>query len=109
MIYAAYLLLRTLAVNPHQGANLAAILGITGVLDIYLIDRAVIWWRSMHPSVLRAGKPGSGLQDPGMRVTLVVCMLGFFLVYLWLLRLRLQTARMQDGVEELREQLAEPS
>lgn len=107
MIYAAYLLLRTLAVNPHQGANLAAILGITGVLDIYLIDRAVVWWRSMHPAVLRNTKPGSGLQDPRMWHTLGICMVAFFLLYLWLLRLRLQAARLQDAAEEMREELSE--
>jgi hypothetical protein len=41
-----------------------------------------------------------------MRATLLACMLAFFLLFLWLLRLRIQTARMQDTVEELREELA---
>jgi len=33
-------------------------------------------------------------------------MIAFFLLFLWLLRLRLRTARLQDTVDELRGQLA---
>jgi heme exporter protein C len=106
MIYAAYLLLRSLATQPQQGATLAAILGVTGVIDLYLINRAVYWWRGIHPAVIVTREGGTGLNDPLMRVTLVVCMLAFFLLFLWLLRLRLRTARLQDTVEHLRAELA---
>lgn len=107
MIYAAYLLLRSLSTDPQQGAVLAAILGVSGVVDLYLINRAVYWWRGIHPAVLVQKQGGSGLDDPLMRITLVVCMLAFFLLFLWLLRLRIHTARLQDTVEDLREALAQ--
>ena len=106
MIYAAYLLLRSLATDPRQGATLAAILGVSGVIDLYLINRAVYWWRSIHPAVIVDRQGGTGLADPVMRMTLVVTMLAFFLVFLWLLRLRLRAARMQDAVDDLRAELA---
>lgn len=106
MIYAAYLLLRALATEPTQGATLAAILGVSGVVDLYLINRAVYWWRGIHPAVIVNREGGSGLNDPLMRVTLLVSMLAFFLLFLWLLRLRLRTARLQDAVDDLRAQLA---
>jgi heme exporter protein C len=106
MIYAAYLLLRTMSNNPEQGATLAAILGVSGVVDLYLINRAVYWWRGIHPAVLVTREGPSGLQDPRMQITLVVCMLAFFLVFLWLLRLRLQTARLQESLEDLRQRLS---
>jgi len=106
MIYAAYLLLRSLANEPQQGATLAAILGVSGVVDLYLINRAVYWWRGIHPAVIVNKEGGSGLADPLMRLTLVVCMLAFFLLFLWLLRLRIRTARLQDTVDDLRAQLA---
>ena len=41
-----------------------------------------------------------------MRVTLIVCMLAFFLLFLWLLRLRLRAARLQDTVDDLRGRIA---
>ena len=106
MIYAAYLLLRSLANEPEQGATLAAILGVSGVVDLYLINRAVYWWRGIHPAVIVNKEGGSGLADPLMRLTLIVCMLAFFLLFLWLLRLRIRTARLQDTVDDLRAQLA---
>lgn len=106
MIYAAYLLLRSLASEPRQGATLAAILGVSGVVDLYLINRAVYWWRGIHPAVIVNREGGTGLADPWMRVALVVCMLAFFLLFLWLLRLRIRTARLQDTVDDLRAHLA---
>jgi len=106
MIYAAYLLLRTLVNDPEQGATFAAILGVSGVVDLYLINRAVYWWRSIHPAVIVTREGSTGLPDPLMRLTLLLCMVAFFLVFLWLLRLRLRTARLQDELDELRGDLA---
>jgi len=105
MIYAAYLLLRNLAAEAQQGATLAAVLGVSGVVDLYLINRAVYWWRGIHPAVIVNREGGSGLADPLMRLTLLICMLAFFLLFLWLLRLRLSTARLEDTVDHLREQV----
>ncbi|OFV89027.1 MAG: hypothetical protein A3J75_01570 [Acidobacteria bacterium RBG_16_68_9] len=109
MIYATYLLLRTLSTDSHQGATFAAILGVSGIVDLYLINRAVYWWRGIHPAVIVNQKGGSGLTDPQMQITLVVCLLGFFLLFVWLLRLRMQAARLQDIVEDVRELLTHPS
>jgi heme exporter protein C len=105
MIYAAYLLLRTLSATAEQGAVLAAILGVSGIVDLYLINRAVYWWRSIHPAVIVQREGGSGLEDPLMRLTLLITMLAFFLLFLWLLRLRVRSARLQDAVDELRDRL----
>jgi hypothetical protein len=79
---------------------------VSGVVDLYLINRAVYWWRSIHPAVIVDRQGGTGLSDPLMRAALVVSMLAFFLVFLWLLRLRLRTARMQDTLDDLRGELA---
>lgn len=106
MIYAAYLLLRSLSTDPSQGATLAAVLGVSGVLDLYLINRAVYWWRGIHPAVIVTREGESGLADPTMRLALVASMLAFFLLFLWLLRLRLHAARLQETVDDLRERLA---
>jgi len=106
MIYATYLLLRTLSATPEQGAVLSAILGLSGVIDLYLINRAVYWWRGIHPAVIANREGGSGLADPRMQVTLVICLVSFFLLFVWLLVLRMRTARLQDILEECREALA---
>ena len=107
MIYAAYLLLRNVATDPERGAVFASILGVSGVVDLYLINRAVYWWRGIHPAVLVTREGSSGMTDPLMRLTLTTCMLAFFLLFLWLLRIRLRTARLQDTVDEFREELVQ--
>jgi heme exporter protein C len=106
MIYATYLLLRNLTSEPAQGATFAAVLGVSGVVDLYLVNRAVYWWRSIHPAVIVTREGSSGLADPLMRLTLACCMLAFFLLFLWLLRLRLRAARLEDELEQLRGTLA---
>jgi heme exporter protein C len=105
MLYAGYLLLRTLTTDRDQGALFAAILGVTGVVDLYLINRAVYWWRSIHPAVIVDQKGGSGLADPQMQWTLTITLVGFFLLFLLLLRVRMQIAAVEEDVEELREQM----
>ena len=105
MLYAGYLLLRNLSTDPHQGAVFAAILGVSGVVDLYLINRAVYWWRGIHPAVIVDQQGRSGLQDPAMRLTLMLCLAAFFLLFLWLLRLRMQTARLQDTADDMRARL----
>jgi len=103
MIYATYLLLRSLSTESHQGARLAAVLGLSGIVNLYLINRAVYWWRGIHPAVIENRQGGSGLKDPAMQITLLLCLAGFFVLFLWLLRLRMQTAELEETVEELRE------
>lgn len=107
IIYATYLLLRGMTSDHEQGARLAAILGIAGTVNLYLVYKAIYWWGAIHPAVLRTRTGGSGLSDPRMRVTLVVCIMAFFLLFMWVLRLRVQTAELEEGVDDLRAQLSE--
>jgi hypothetical protein len=50
-------------------------------------------------------KGGSGLADPQMQWTLTITLVGFFLLFLLLLRVRMQIAAVEEDVEELREQM----
>jgi heme exporter protein C len=103
LIFAAYLMLRS--VSPGvQGARYAAVLAIVGAADVPIINRAVYWWRTIHPAVLNTREGGTGLADPRMQLTLLVSFIGFFLLFLWLARLRTESLRLNDSVEELRQQ-----
>ncbi len=102
LIYAAYLMLRSISGPGDQGARYAAILGIVGAIDIPIINRSVYWWRTIHPAVLITREGGSGLSDPRMRTTFEVCMLAFLLLFLWLLWVRNENVRLRDAVENLR-------
>jgi len=105
LIYAAYLMLREFAGNVDQAARYAAVLGIVGSVDIPIINRAVYWWRTIHPAVLITREGGSGLGDPRMQATLLVSFVAFAALLGWLLWVRNETARLQDEVERLHQQL----
>ena len=102
LIYAAYLMLRSMSGAADQGARYAAVLGVVGAVDIPIINRSVYWWRTIHPAVLITREGGSGLADPRMQSTLGICFLAFFLLFLWLLWVRNENMRLGDEVEALR-------
>jgi len=104
LIYAAYLMMRSVSGPGDQGARYAAVLGIVGAVDIPIINRSVYWWRTIHPAVLITREGGSGLSDGRMQATLAVSFLAFLLVFLWLLWVRNEGARLRDAVEDLRQQ-----
>jgi heme exporter protein C len=107
LIYAAYLMLRSTAGPGDQGARYAAILGIVGAIDIPIINRSVYWWRTIHPAVLITREGSSGLADPRMQATLGIGFLAFLLLFLWLLWMRMESMRLQDDVEALRQRAIE--
>jgi len=102
LIYAAYLMMRSLSEPGEQGARYAAVLGIVGAIDIPIINRSVYWWRTIHPAVLITREGGSGLSDGRMQCTLAVCFLAFVCLFVWLLWLRTEEARLRDTLEDLR-------
>ncbi len=105
LIYAGYLMLRSVSGPGEQGARYAAILGIVGAVDIPIINRSVYWWRTIHPAVLVTRAGGTGLNDPRMQATLGVCFAAVLLLFVWLLWIRNESARLRDDVEEMRHHL----
>jgi heme exporter protein C len=105
LIYAGYLMLRSVSGPGEQGARYAAILGVVGAVDIPIINRSVYWWRTIHPAVLITREGGSGLADPRMQATLATCFLAFLLLFVWLLVVRNDSGRLRDAVEDLRHQV----
>jgi heme exporter protein C len=105
LLYVAYLMLRTYLVNPGRAANLSAVVGIIGFMDVIIDYMAIRWWRTQHPQPVIGGGPGSGL-DPHMAATLLVSWGAFLCLFFLLLRMRLQLARMRRELSEIRHVLA---
>jgi len=96
----AALMVRRYADNRDLGARLAAIIGITIAADVYVVHKAVEWWRGMHPEVFKAGNRGS--LEPRMATTLLICMGAMFLLCTLLIRLRYRMGRIETRGEALR-------
>ncbi len=78
-------------------------LGLVGALDVPIVNRAVYWWRTIHPAVIQNRDGSTGLADPAMQLTFFGCMAAFFLLFLWLLWIRSENLRLQDALEDLRQ------
>ena len=49
LLYVAYLMLRSYLVNPGRAANLCAVVGVIGFVDVLIDYMAIRWWRTQHP------------------------------------------------------------
>ena len=90
LLLAGALLVRSYASDRDLGARLAAVVGVVAALDVYIVKKAVEWWRGQHPEVFREG----GLA-PEMRHAFGVSTLAFCLLFALLLATRYQTARLE--------------
>jgi heme exporter protein C len=106
-IYLGYFMVRSYAGDQERAARYAAVLGIVGMIDIPIIHMSVRWWRTLHPEPVVLDTSGPNL--PGsMLATLLVCFLGFTLLYVYLLvqKTRLEFVRDRLAERELTAMLA---
>lgn len=106
LIYLAYTFLRQFAGDSEGGRRFAAVLGLLGTLDIYVIRTSVQRWRGQHPLVIREG--GQGLL-PEMREAWLVSTAAILLIFALLLYLRYRLERSRQAVDHLHLDLAEAS
>ncbi len=94
-VYVAYLLVRSADIGGERRATISAVLGIVAFLDVPLVFISARYWRSIHPAVL--GTENGGME-PEMWTTLLVCLVGWGLLWACLLtistKLRLNEAQM---------------
>jgi heme exporter protein C len=102
LIYMGYLMLRRYVDAPERRAVLAAVVGVTGFIDVPLVYFAIRWWRTQHPQPVIAGGEGSGL-DPRMATTLWVCVAAFTLLFMALYRRRLEIEKLRAKTDALRD------
>jgi heme exporter protein C len=92
LIYVGYLMLRA-ASDDARRARFAAVLGIVGFMDVPVIYLSVVWWRTMHPTLV-VNEPG-GLE-PAMLRTLMVALASFTLLFVWFLLARVRLEQKRD-------------
>ncbi len=95
LIYVGYLLVRELAEDPERSARLAAVIGIVGALDIPVIHYSVVWFRTLHQPASIAR--GDIQMAPPMVAALMINLTAFFLLYAYLLTLRVRLAHLETA------------
>jgi heme exporter protein C len=101
MIFAGYMMLRSLIEDEDRAAVSAAVVGIIGFLDIPLIHMSVYWWRTLHqpPSILRPDKAPWENVHPAMLMALAVNFAAFLLLYFYLLSLRIRVGETEERLK----------
>ena len=102
LVYASYLLLRTLTRDNDMGPRYAAVLCIVGALNVPLVMMATRLFRTIHPQVIN--NPQGGIKDGSMIATLMLSMGAEITLMVWLWALTVSTLRLRDRVELLSEE-----
>src|SRR5579859_6117915 len=104
LLYASYLLLRTLIEEPDRRALLSALFGIFAFLDVPLVFGSIRWWRTQHPQPVVMGGPGSGL-DPTMYKVLFFSWFAMLALMTLLLRQRYRLEAMRGEFETAQQEM----
>ena len=88
-LYLGYMGLRAGIEDTQRADRASALLAVVGVVNVPIIHDSVTWWTSLPqaPSVMRIGKPS---MPAAMRAPLLLMLLGFTLLFVALLLVRLR-------------------
>ena len=108
LIYVAYILFRNGIDNRITKARFGSIYALFAFLSIPLTYYSARWFRSIHPVVFNgenADAQGGFAIGPSMSQTLLVATISFSLLFSALMIARWRQLRLQDRIEELREEV----
>jgi len=97
--YVAYLMLRR-AVKVNQRANLSAVFGIIGFLNVPITFFSIRLWRTIHPVVITSR--GLNMSEP-MKLSLITTFIAFCFLFIAMLIGRIRLERSKMHIEELKE------
>lgn len=92
-VYAGYLIIRSLDMQPEKRAQLSAVIGIVAFLDVPLVFFSARLWSYIHP-------PSVSLE-PEMKLTVMACLASFGLFWTGLVALRWKLARDEQRLDAL--------
>lgn len=110
LIYVAYLLFRNGIDNRHTRAMFSSIYAIFAFLSVPLTYYSARWFRTIHPVIFDGSNPeaqgdfGSNIGAT-MGHTLMIVTVAFCLLFSVLMVQRWRQLRLEDRLEELREEL----
>ena len=95
--YVAYLMLRR-SVKENQRANLAAVFGIIGFINVPITFFSIRLWRTIHPVIITSR--GLNMSRP-MTLTLIITVIAFCFLFFALLVNRIRLERLKMSISEI--------
>jgi len=105
ILLVAALMVRRYAGDDDLGARLAAVVGIVAGVDVFVIRKAVEWWRGQHPTVFGPNQR-EGLATE-MQYPFVMSILAMLLLFCLLVWMRSRTLSIRQRLAACVEQLDE--
>jgi heme exporter protein C len=103
LIYIAYLMLRATARDDPRVARFSAVFGIIGFLDVPIVIVSARYWRAISPVLFQENAQGITFGLTGEMVqTVLVCIIGFVLLFVWLLAQRVRLETLHDELMAIR-------
>ena len=99
-LYVGYLAVREFGGSGDQGRRIAAGLAVLGLPAYYFIKIAVERWGGNHPGNVVYGT-GDGLEDPRIKLTFMVSLVGMALLVSFVFWLRYTTRRLAQRIDNL--------
>ena len=97
--YVAYLMLRR-SVKENQRANLSAVFGIIGFINVPITFFSIRLWRTIHPVIITS----RGLNMSwSMKFSLIITFIAFCFLFFSLLISRIRLERLKMCIEEINE------
>ncbi len=97
--YVAYLMLRR-SVKENQRANLSAVFGIIGFINVPITFFSIRLWRTIHPVIITSR--GINMSRP-MKLTLIITVIAFCFLFFSLLVNRIRLERSKMRIAEINE------
>ena len=97
--YVAYLMLRRV-VKENQRANLAAVFGIIGFINVPITFFSIRLWRTIHPVIITSR--GFNMSWP-MKFSLLITFIAFCFLFFSMLISRIRLERLKRSIEEINE------
>lgn len=97
-VYAGYLILRGLELNPARKRLICAVVGIVAFLDVPLVFISARIWRSIHPAVFASREGGLPTE---MRLCALACVIAMGFIWWTLLTLRKRQLNLLQQAENM--------
>lgn len=97
--YVAYLMLRR-SVKENQRANLSAVFGIIGFINVPITFFSIRLWRTIHPVIITS--QGLNMSWP-IKFSLIIAFIAFCFLFFSLLISRISIERLKMRIEEINE------
>lgn len=98
LLYLGIVALQQAFSQQEMADKVSAVLALVGMVNIPIIYKSVDWWYTLHqPATLKLTDKSS--IDPSMAYPLILCIIGFYVFYAWVLLLRTRVEILRREVK----------